>query len=125
MQYNAKDPTDYVSQLAKDWRLQKVEELRSMIKSKAQSLTEGINYKMLSYGDDKGIAFHLNAQKNYVSFYVGDIHKIDPTGRLLQGLNIGKGCVRFRKTDVISETRFEEFLEKAISLWNEGIDIDC
>jgi hypothetical protein len=32
---------------------------------------------MLSYSDQRGIVFGLNAQKHYVSLYVGDAKKID------------------------------------------------
>ncbi len=42
-----------------------LESLRALIKSMASDALEGINYKMLSYS--KGVIFHLNARKNYVS----------------------------------------------------------
>ncbi len=115
MQYNVKTPSEYIDQLDDDWRLEKLEELRAIIKSKAPDMIEGINYKMLSYGDTDGIAFHLNAQKNYVSLYVGDTKKIDHDGELLQGLDIGKGCIRFKKSIVVSDTRIEEFIERIVT----------
>jgi uncharacterized protein YdhG (YjbR/CyaY superfamily) len=80
---------------------------------------------MLCYRDKKGIIFHLNAQKNYVSLYVGDIHKIDPDGSLLKGIDKGKGCIRFKKNTSLSETGIEFFIEKTIQLWKEGKDIYC
>ena len=125
MQYEANTPTEYIDMLEKDWRYDKLQELRSLIKSKAPSLEEGINYKMLSYGDAQGNVFHLNAQRNYVSLYVGDIEKIDPDGTLLTGLNCGKGCIRFKKSASVKESRIDEFIEQTMNLWQQGEDIDC
>ena len=69
MQYDVKTPTEYLNQLEKDWRLEKVQELRKIIQAKVPKLVEGIHYKMLSYSDTEGVLFQLNAQMNYVSFY--------------------------------------------------------
>ena len=97
MQYEVKTPKEYIQVLDNDWRREKLLEIRAFILQAAPELQEGISYKMLCYGDDKCSVFHLNAQKNYVSLYVGDLNKIDPSGELLKGINTGKSCVRFNK----------------------------
>ena len=125
MQYNANTPTDYLQLLAEDWRKESLLELRAIIHEKAPSLAEGIEYKMLSYSDDRGTLFHLNAQKNYVSLYVGNAAKIDEDGSLLEGINVGKGCIRFSKSVKPNATRINEFIERAVQLWNDGADIGC
>ncbi|MEE9326474.1 MAG: DUF1801 domain-containing protein [Cocleimonas sp.] len=125
MQYDAKTPSEYIEILDDDWRREKLEELRVLIKLKAPSLFEGINYKMLSYGDENSNVFHLNAQKHYVSLYVGNVGIIDPDGELLKGINIGKSCIRFNKSLSLSDTRIEEFIERAVQLWRQGADIEC
>ncbi|MBO3697415.1 iron chaperone [Roseivirga sp. E12] len=125
MLYDAETPKEYIDQLEDDWRKEKLLQLRTIIHEMAPSLSEGINYKMLSYADDRGAAFHLNAQKGYVSFYVGDAKKVDPTGELLTGINIGKGCIRFSKSVKLAETRIDEFIKIAAQKWAEGKDIDC
>ena len=125
MQYDVKTPEDYIHLLDEDWRKEKLLILRKIIRTKAPDIVEGIHYKMLSYGDDNGFAFHLNAQKNYVSLYVGNIEQIDPNGDLLKGISRGKGCIRFTKSIAISETRIEAFIEKAIDLWRQGEDLSC
>ncbi len=125
MQYEVTTPTEYLEALEKDWRLDKIQELRAIIKSSASDFEEIINYKMLGYKDERGVAFHLNAQKNYVSFYVGDAEKVDQTGELLKGIDVGKGCIRFKKSVSIADTRIGEFIEKAVGLWKAGEDIDC
>lgn len=125
MQYEVQTPADYLTTLEKDWRFDTLQALRTLINAKAPSLEEGINYKMLSYGDEQGVVFHLNAQKNYVSLYVGDIDKIDPAGELLAGLSCGKGCIRFKKSMSVADSRIDEFIEQTITLWEQGTDIDC
>lgn len=125
MQYEVSNPTEYIAALDEDWRKEKLESIRTIIKKVAPNLKEGINYKMLSYADDRGPAFHLNAQANYVSFYVGDAKKVDPTGELLKGIDVGKGCVRFKKSVDVANTRIDEFIKVAAQKWAEGIDIDC
>lgn len=125
MQYEAKTPSEYISSLDNDWRLDKLQQLRGLIRSIAPDLKEGIRYKMLSYEDQRGTVLQLNAQKNYVSLYVGDSSKVDKDGTLLKGIDVGKGCVRFKKSLQIEDTRIEEFIEKTIDMWKRGEDIDC
>jgi len=125
MQYDVISPKEYIAALDNDWRKEKLQELRNMIGKSAPSLKEGINYKMLSYADQHGIVFHLNAQRGYVSLYVGDAHKIDPSGELLKGIDVGKGCLRFKKSVVVSSTRVDEFIAEAVKLSQAGTDIGC
>ena len=126
MQYDVKTPAEYMAALDDDWRREQVTEIRTIIGEQAPDLVEGINYKMLSYGDGKdNVVFHLNAQKSYVSFYVGDTKKIDPSGELLEGINCGKGCLRFKKSQKLSDTRLDEFIAKTVELWRAGEDVYC
>ena len=104
MQYNANTPAEYLDILEEDWRKEKLLQIRAIILEKGYGFKERINYKMLCYTDEKGDLLHLNAQKNYVSLYVGDSSKIDTDGSLLKGLDLGKGCIRFKKSVNIAET---------------------
>ncbi|TCD13786.1 iron chaperone [Oricola cellulosilytica] len=125
MLYDATTPEDYLEQLDDDWRRETLLGLRRLIKQKGPSLIERLNYKMLAYGDSRGNVFHLNAQKHYVSLYVGNASKIDPGGELLRGLNTGKGCIRFTKSVDVSKTLIDAFIERAIVRREEGEDIGC
>lgn len=125
MQYDVKTPEEYFKALEDDWRREKLLALRRIILSRAPELTEGIDYKMLSYGDDRGTVFHLNAQKNFVALYVGNAHKIDTDGSLLRGLDVGKGCIRIQKSVALAQTRLDEFVGRAVEMWKQGKDIDC
>ena len=125
MQYDAATANEYIDMLDDDWRLEKLQHLRALIKSTAPGLREGINYKMLCYSDERGALFHLNAQKSYISLYVGDVKKIDPQGSLLRDLDIGKGCIRFKKATAVPDSRMAAFLTRALRLWRQGEDLGC
>lgn len=125
MQYNVESPAEYLNVLEDDWRKETLLSLREIIITKTPDIKESIQYKMLCYGDENRDLFHLNAQKSYVSLYVGSITKVDPAGELLEGLNIGKGCIRFSKSREIADTQIDQFIERAIELWSEDKDIGC
>ena len=125
MQYDAKTPTEYLRMLDLDWRKEKLLELRSLIKKHGPELKEAIKYGMLAYEFPEGGGFALNAQKNSVNFYVGTAKKIDPHGTLLAGLDVGKGCIRFKKSKAIADTHIEEFIKKAMAMLRNGEDFGC
>ena len=126
MIHGGKNAHEFLENLENDWRKEKLSEVRELLLSHSQ-LTERMNYGMLSYGDGSGDEplFHLNAQKNYISLYVGDISKIDPDNSILKDLNLGKGCIRISKTKNIPETGLKEFIQKTVDLWLEGQDTYC
>ncbi|HSP47159.1 MAG TPA: DUF1801 domain-containing protein [Clostridiaceae bacterium] len=121
MQYDAKTPEEYFELLEEDWRKEKVLEIRKMIMEYGPELEEGILYKMLVYGD----SFGLNAQKWYVSLYVGSIDKIEGADELLKAFDLGKGCIRIRKTTDLSKTGLEAFIRKTIDMSRTGGDTTC
>ena len=125
IQSDAVKPSEYIDRLDDDWRRDKLLSIRAIIQEQAPQLTERMHYKMLGYGVDEDFAFHLNAQRAYVSLYVGNASKVDPDGELLDGLNVGKGCIRFSKSTEITETRIDEFIARAFTMWQAGEDIDC
>ena len=125
MQYDVATPQEYLAAIDHDWRFEKLNQLRDIMREVAPEFAEGINYKMLCYQDQRGVVFHLNAQKNYVGFYVGNIDKVDPSGTLLAGMDVGKGCIRLKKTTTIADTGLVDFIKQAIAMWRQGDDIDC
>ncbi len=124
MQSDAKSPVEYLSQLPEDWKKEKLMVVRDLILDHSR-LQESMDYKMLSYGNEGNQLFHLNAQKNYVSLYIGNIDKI-PNGReLLNDLDLGKGCIRIKKNIDLKKTGLQEFIKLSIKLWLEGSDLSC
>ena len=125
MQYDVTTPDEYLEVLQKDWRREKILEIRQILLNQTPALTEGIEYKMLSYGLNGINIFHLNAQQNYVSLYVGNIDKVDGAEAMLQPFNRGKGCIRISKSINLAETRIRDFIEAAISHWEKGGNTYC
>ena len=125
MQYEAKTPREYLEKLESDWRKDKLEQVRELIKKQGPHLKEGIEYKMLAYGNDEKNIFHLNAQQAYVSLYVGNIDKVENAKELLKDFDRGKGCIRIKKKVSISETGLEEFIKQTVELWEKGGNTDC
>lgn len=125
MQYDANSPEQYLEMLEDDWRKEKLLTIRKMILDYAPELEESIRYKMLNFGKGEKYVFALNAQKHYVSLYVGNIEKVENAEELLEGYNYGKGCIRVRKTIKIEETGLEQFIKNTIDMWRQGEDMDC
>ena len=125
MLYDAPSPDAYLAALEEDWRKDTLLRLRALIRNEAPDLEERMHYKMLGYGLGDRYVFHLNAQKGCVSLYAGNAAKIDPQGTLLDGLSVGKGCIRFSKTKSVPGTRIDDFIARAIALWRAGGDTGC
>mgnify|MGYP001174096312 FL=1 len=125
MQHDAKNPQEYLEMLEDDWRKEKLLEIRQMILDDEPTFEETIRYKMLNFGKDNKYVFALNAQKHYVSLYVGTIDKVENAHRLLEGYNCGKGCILVRKSINIKETGLEQFIYQTIDMWRAGQDTDC
>ena len=125
MQYNASTPAEYLDQLDDDWRKEKVLQVREMIKNHDPELVEGIEYKMLSYGDDSRSVFHLNAQRAHVGLYVGNLDKIEGSSELLTDFDTGKGCIRIKKKNDLSQPELDTFIGNTIAFWRAGGDTEC
>jgi len=125
MQYDAASPKEYLENLESDWRKEKLMQVRDLIIKNGSDLIEYMEYKMLAFGYEEKAVFHLNAQKSYVSLYVGSIDKINQASQMLVDLDMGKGCIRIKKSVKINETGLEEFIQKTIELWEKGGDTEC
>lgn len=124
VQYDVTTPAEYLDALEDDWRRDTLLALRDLLLAH-EGVEEDIEYKMLGFRDRQGGICNLNAQKAYVALYVGTADKIDPSGELLEGLDRGKGCIRFRKSNSVADTRIDEFIARTIQLHREGADIGC
>jgi len=125
MLYEVKTPREYLDAITDDWRKQKLMQVRELITKNGPDLNEGISYKMLSYEQDENAVFHLNAQQAYVSLYVGDVKKVENAKELLKPFNVGKGCIRIKKSIDLSETQLEEFIKQVLDIQKEGGNTDC
>ena len=67
----------------------------------------------------------VNAQKHHIGLYVGDVASIDTDGMMLKGVDVGKGCIRFKKSDDISNPGVVLFVEKLVAMWRDGAEFKC
>lgn len=125
MQYDVKSPKDYFAALDHDWRKEKLEHIRSTILHYATDVQEGIQYQMLAYGDGDKTLFNLNAQRAYVSLYVGNLSKIADAEALLSEYDKGKGCIRIKKKNTLPDPNLTQFIQNAIDQWQQGADTSC
>lgn len=75
---------------------------------------------MIGFNYDGEVLCNLNAQSAYVALYVGDTSKLDSTGKLLEGLNCGKGCIRFKKSNEVIEKNLKKLLKENIKMIKKG-----
>ena len=125
MQYDVHTVSEYISALDDDWRKDLLLEIRDYILASAKNIREGIEYKMLLFEDELGGIFHLNAQKNYVGLYIGDISKIDSGSDYLKDMDCGKGCIRIKKSYSFKDSNLQLFIDKAISMHQMGMEHGC
>lgn len=125
MLYDVKTPAEYLDILPQDWRREKLLEVRDMIMKTGPELTEGISYKMLAYTYNGDVIFCLNAQKAYVSLYVGNVDKVESGRALLKGFDLGKGCIRIKKSVDLQQSHLEKFITGTIDVWRKGGETDC
>lgn len=125
MQYEASTPEKYMTQLEDDWRKAKLEKVRKFILKAHPLMEEGVEYKMLSYALQGKNIFHLNAQRAYVSLYVGSIQKIDGAQDMLRDFDLGKGCIRIKKRVDVEEGGLGEFIAATVAVNLGGGDSDC
>ncbi len=89
-------PLEYVEALD-GWQLDKVQTLRRMVAEVVPDAVEGIKWGMISY-EHAGDLCAIAAQKQYVSFYVMPTSVVAAHHELLAGIDVGKSCLRFKKT---------------------------
>lgn len=56
---------------------------------------------------------------------MSDIEKIDPTGEMLTGFNLGKGCIRVSKTKKLEKTKLSDYIHQTLDLWRLGKGVYC
>jgi hypothetical protein len=91
--------------------------LRDLCRTHLDGFVETMRYGMPAYlreGTEEGeIGFKL--QKQYLSFYVLRTDVLDAHRDRLDGLNVGKGCVRYRRSDQIDPEVVRSILERTAS----------
>jgi hypothetical protein len=101
MQSKAKTVEEYMKDVPED-RQEALLKLRKLCFEKLIGYEENLEYGMLCYkrkGYEVEVAFA--SQKNYISLYILKKEVLDKYRKELVHLNLGKGCIRYRKPQQI------------------------
>jgi uncharacterized protein YdhG (YjbR/CyaY superfamily) len=110
MQSDAKTVDQYMDEVP-EARREALTKLRGMCLEILEGYEENMEYGMPGYKrEGKEIEVAFASQKQYISFYVLKKEVLDKQREALAGLNLGKGCIRYRKTAQIDFEIVEKLL---------------
>ena len=112
-----KDPdvTQYIKDLTAD-RAKALRSIRKLIHEIApDDVTETFEYKMPTYKDSNGeFLLSLASQKAGMGIYTCDGALLDDYREEFAGLDLGKGCIRFKKLEQLPMDTLRELAAKAM-----------
>ncbi len=109
----AKDVTEYLKSVPAK-RREALIRLRKLCTEILTAYEESMAYKMPCYSIDGKVAIAFAHQKNHISFYCL-IHEVMlNNAALLDGLNHGKGCIRFSNPDKIDFDVIKKLLTETL-----------
>jgi len=93
-------------------RQEALAKLRELCVELLDGYQESMEYGMPSYKREGGeVEVAFASQKNYISFYILKKDALDQHRHLLEGLNVGKGCIRYTKPEKIDFDVVRQLLE--------------
>lgn len=102
MQSQARTVTDYLNEVPRE-RQEALTRLRQLCLEVLSDYEEAMTYGMPGYkrteASEPEICFA--SQKNYISLYVLKQEVMQANRHLLQGVSLGKGCIRYSKPEKI------------------------
>lgn len=75
---------------------------------------EEMHYKMPCYVRSGEVEVAFANQKNYVSLYILKHDVMQKNASLLSAINHGRGCIRFKKSDILDVTLVTKLLNDTI-----------
>lgn len=120
MQSKAANVDDYLKEVPEN-RRESLTQLRNLCLEILDGYEESMEYGMPSYkkvGGEIEVAFA--SQVNYISFYILKEDVLNKYRDSLAGLNLGKGCIRYRKPEQIDIKIVEQLL---IESYQSGSEI--
>ena len=118
MQSKAKTVEGYLAELPEERRAV-LALLRGLIRKSAPTATEGMQYGMPCYSIGEPLCA-VAAQKGHYSVYVADSKAVERFRSQLGKLSVGKGCIRFRKTEDVPLDILSRIISTAASRRTSG-----
>ena len=95
MKVEAATVDEYIAGVPEE-RRPAMETLRALCLDELAGFDEGLEYGMPSYSRDGNVEVAFASQKNYISLYVME-GAVKDNAHLLDGLSVGKSCIRYRR----------------------------
>ncbi|MCX5342022.1 iron chaperone [Streptomyces atratus] len=96
----AKDVAGYLAEVP-ETRRDALTRLRELCRAELAGFDEVMAYGMPAYERDGTAEIAFASQKQYISFYLMRSDVREAFAERLAGQDMGKGCLRFRKTEAI------------------------
>lgn len=112
MQSNAEDVTQYLLEVPEE-RMEALERLRALCQETLAGYEENMAYGMPSYSKDGVVEVAFASQKNYISLYILKEPVMNQFRPQLDGLNLGKGCIRYSKPEKIDFSLVKRLLDES------------
>jgi len=124
MKSNAATVPEYLEELPAD-RKAALAKLRTLIKKAAPKIEESMQYGMPAYSMNGTLLFALASQKQYLALYVMDKGVVDEHRAELKQLDIGKGCIRFKKLEDLPLDVARAMVTESVERLRKGESRNC
>ena len=100
MRSSAADVARYIAEQPKEWQ-PALNQLRKTCRRELRGYTESMVYGMPSYQRSGQVEVGFAKQARYLSLYILKQPVFEAHRAELTGLNLGKGCIRYRRPEQI------------------------
>ena len=100
MQSKAITVNDYLKEVPSE-RLEAIKKIRKLCREELKGYKESMRYGMPSYGKNEMVEVAFNSQKNYIALYILKTEVVKKHREDLKGISVGKGCIRYTKSEKI------------------------
>jgi uncharacterized protein YdhG (YjbR/CyaY superfamily) len=114
MQSQAGDVTRYLKEIPQE-RVEALGRLRQLCQTTLEGYEESMEYGMPSYSRDGIVEVAFASQKNYISLYILKQPVLAMHRKSLEGLSLGKGCIRYTKPGKIDFDLVKTLLEDTLT----------
>ena len=114
MQSTAKTVDEYIAEAPAE-RRSALELLRDLCREELTGFEEVMGYGMPGYLRNGEGEIGFASQKAYISFYVLRRAALATCAERLDGLSVGKGCIRFRRPDQIDPDVIRALLRATVA----------
>ena len=114
MQSKAGNVTQYLKEVPTE-RLAVLKRLRKLCLETLKGYEETMAYGMPGYAKDGIVEVAFASQKNYISFYILKEDVMNQHRSELQGVGLGKGCIRYSKPEKINFEVAERLLADTVT----------